>query len=126
MSINLKRVAHVQVTMSDSFKKQYIALLNQFLETLNSTIDGYVKAKEAHKGNPSFTVFIEKKINESLLKVEQFQGQISAAKKCEVGSPFLVSQLEAFAPVAVDDGIMQVLGPIVIQSDGKKVTDILG
>ena len=70
-------MAHVQVTMSDSFQKLH-RVVKPILENLNSTIDGYVKAKvpkETHR-----LPYLLKKINESLLKTEQFQGQISAAK----------------------------------------------
>ena len=76
MSVSVKRAVHVQVAMDESFRKTYIAVLNQFIGSLNDKLSSYESAQRSRKGDSSFGPYIAEKINDTVLKIEQFKFQI--------------------------------------------------
>ena len=125
MSVSVKRAVHVQVAMDESFRKTYIAVLNQFIGSLNDKLSSYESAQRSRKGDSSFGPYIAEKINDTVLKIEQFKFQIERVKRTKVGEPFFVSTLDGYVETAVGDDVMSVLGPAIIESDGQRISRII-
>ena len=125
MSITIKRAVHLQVKMDDSFRKNYILLINQLVEDLRYKISSHKLSLNAEGGDASYKVFITQKVNDLILRMDQLKQKIDEVKKCKDGDLFHVSTLDGQLELSEGDSVFSALGPVSMQADGSKITKII-
>jgi hypothetical protein len=118
VTVSVKRQIQVLVRVDESFKKKYILLLNQLIETLNFQVESYQESKTARADDLTYTQFISHKINDLFLKMDQLKQKCDEIKACPIGKNILVSTLDGQVQVNEGDDLLSLLQPVVIQSEG--------
>ena len=124
MSVSVKRSFQVYVKVDDSFKKKYILLLNQLISGLDKQIKSFERSKASRQENEKYISFIDQKMNQTFLKMDQLRQKIEDVKQCPIGDSFLVTVLDGYSDVIEGDDLISVLGPGVIQAEGATIKQI--
>ena len=125
MTLNIKRNVTIQVVVTDTFKKQYIVLMNQFIDSIQEQIDQYQQILNKVEQKPEFISYVQDKQNAQLLQKEQCMQQIEKVKECVIGDSFIVSTTEGFFPVQKGDQLLKTLVPVVVQAEDNIIASII-
>ncbi|MGC6366627.1 MAG: hypothetical protein ACON35_01350 [Candidatus Marinamargulisbacteria bacterium] len=124
MSITIKRSVHVHVRVDASFKKKYILFASKLIEDLNYRLHSYEVAI-ASDDSTSYQSFIQSKINETKLQIAQLNQRMTDIKQCKNGESFRLSVLDGTSHLAAGDDVIKALAPIVVETDGATITNII-
>jgi hypothetical protein len=125
VTLNIKRNVTIQVVVTDTFKKQYIVLMNQFIDSIQEQIDQYQQILNKVEQKPEFISYVQDKQNAQLLQKEQCMQQIEKVKECVIGDSFIVSTTEGFFPVQKGDQLLKTLVPVVVQAEDNIIASII-
>ena len=125
MSLTVKRSVNIQVTVTESFKKQYILLLNQLIEQVNLKLDDQASIDIDSIDNASFIEYLDVKMNELLFQREQLKLQLQSIQRCANGDSFLLSTLDAHQQVSEGDSLLSLITPAVIVVEDNSVSSII-
>ncbi len=126
MSISIKRNVNINVTITESFKKKYIIMVNTLIKELDKTIDSYKLTAKSLSSDLAFRPYIVDKINETLMKKEQLKQQINSVKRCKNGELFTISVIDGFSNLTVGADVLSAISPVSVTVDGSKITNISG
>ena len=125
MTISVKRTVNIQVKVTESFKKNYILLINKLIDGISNQIESSKQAAKSLKDDLAFRPYIVNKINDALFKKEQLRQQLDTVKRCKEGELFDLSFHEGFVDLNVGDDVLKAISPIVVTVDGATITDIV-
>jgi hypothetical protein len=116
VTLNIKRDVTIQVVVTDTFKKEYIVLMNELVNFIQIQVDQYQQILDKGGHKPEFILYVQEKQNAQLLQKEQCMQQIEKVKQCVVGDTFVVTTTEGFFPVEKGDAFLKTLIPVVVQA----------
>ena len=124
MSLSIKRSVHVKVTVDASFKKKYLLFASKLVEDLNYRLASYELAGETDE-SPAYQSFLLAKQNETKLQLAQLTQRMNELKKCKDGDTFRLTVLDGETLLTEGDNVLQALTPVVVETDGATITNII-
>ena len=106
------------------FKKKYLLFASKLIDDLNYRLASYELAGETDE-TPSYQAFLVSKQNETKLQRSQLTQRMNELKKCKDGDTFRLTVVDGMVDLGKGDNVLKALMPIVVETDGATITNII-